>query len=180
MKPSGVLGRVVLLLVVATAGIIGAAAPSHAQTYPSVPTLTVDKATVTPCEKANLTGTGFLPNTTVTISADGTVIGTVMTDSSGNFTFPYMVSCTAVSGQITFTATDGVNTLSATVTVSSSATSGGSGTTGAGTSGTSAGSTSGTLTTTGAYVEPLIRAAVLLIAAGGLLLLALRRRELSV
>lgn len=146
---------------------------SFAQTYPSVPTLTVDKSTLTPCEQANLSGTGFLPNSTVTISADGVVIGTVVTDASGNFTFPYMVSCTAVSGQITFSATDGVNTLSASVTVVSSSSSNGSNASSSG----NAGASSGSLTTTGSNVEPLVRVAVLLIAAGGLLLLGLRRRD---
>lgn len=149
--------------------VLALALPSTAamaQSYPDTPTLTVDQTVVPPCTTVVLTGTGFLPNTLVTITVGGTVIGTVTTDADGNYTFPYTISCSEVDGAVlTFTASDGTNVLSVSVTIEAAAVT----TTTAG----------GTLPKTGASdtTALLVRVSVVLVAMGGILVLATRRRR---
>jgi LPXTG-motif cell wall-anchored protein len=130
--------------------------------YNVPPTLTVSQTAIAPCGTATLVGTNFLPNHEVTITANGIVIGTVTTDAAGSFSFPYTIPCDAVSGNIEFRATDGVNTLSVNVMVT----------------GTTV-PTPGALPKTGAgsTTQTLIRIGVLLIAAGGMVVIATRRRS---
>ena len=155
------------------------AGAAFAQTYPNTPTLTVDQPVVPPCTTVVLTGTGFLPNAVVTISVDGKVIGTVTTDDQGNYSFPYTVSCSEVDGAVlTFTGDDGTNILSVSVTIEAAVV-----TTTAGGSPTTSGSstTSGVLPRTGASDTTmlLIRISVVLVAVGGILVLATSRRKRS-
>lgn len=150
-------------LVAVVALLVPAAVASAAGTYPDTPTLTIDKTVTAPCETVILTGTGFLPNHLVTITVNGKVVGTTTTDANGNFTFPYPVPCDAVAGQLVFHANDGTNDLEvdATVIVASTST-----------------TTTGSLPRTGSSDTTLRLAqlSVLLIAAGGILVLATRRR----
>jgi hypothetical protein len=150
-----------------------------AQSYPDTPTLTVDQPVVPPCTRVVLTGTGFLPDTLVTITVDGTVVGTVMTDDQGNYTFPYTVSCSAVDGAVlTFTGDDGTNVLSVSVTIEAAVvttTTGGGGGGGA----TSTSTASGTLPRTGTSSTTmlLVRVSVVLVTVGAILVLAANRRR---
>jgi len=171
-------------LLVACALVMGlyATGTASAQTYPSVPTLTVDQPIVDPCTTVILTGTGYLPNAPVTITVNGQVVGTVTTDGSGNFTFPYPVPCSAAAGQLQFTAADRINSLNTTVTVrarSISSVSNGANSATQSASAASTGSGSGSLPVSGSNTDNFVRIAVLLIALGGILLLALRRRDRS-
>jgi len=113
--------RLFRLLAVATVIVIASMVPasmaSAAGEYPDTPVLTIDQHQVPPCTTLILTGGGFLPNTLVTITANGKVVGTVMTDGQGNFTFPYPVPCDAQAGQIVFHANDGTNDLEVDATV---------------------------------------------------------------
>ncbi len=157
--------RIAAALLIALLALGLPAAAATAQTYPSTPTLTVDQPVVPPCTTIVLTGTGFLPDTLVTITVDGTVIGTVMTDDQGNYTFTYTVSCSAVDGAVlTFTANDGTNILSVSVTIEAAAV-----TT----------TTAGSLPKTGASDTTmlLVRVSVVLVAVGGILVLAAGRRR---
>ena len=158
--------RLFRLLAVATVIVIASMVPasmaSAAGEYPDTPVLTIDQHQVPPCTTLILTGGGFLPNTLVTITANGKVVGTVMTDSQGNFTFPYPVPCDAQAGQIVFHANDGTNDLEvdATVVVQTA-------------------TTTGTLPRTGSSDTTLrlVQLSVLLITMGGILVLATRRRN---
>jgi len=157
--------RVLSSLLIALLALALPATVASAQTYPSTPTLTVDQPVVPPCTTIILTGTGFLPNTLVTITVDGKVIGTVMTDDTGSYTFPYTISCSEVDGAVlTFTGNDGTNILSVSVTIKATVT-----TTAA----------PGTLPRTGASDTTtfLLRLSILLVAVGGLIVVATRRRN---
>ena len=144
------------------------AGAAFAQSYPSTPTLTVDQTVVPPCTTVVLTGTGFLPDAVVTITVDGTVVGTVTTDDQGNYTFPYTVSCSAVDGAVlTFTGDDGTNILSVSVRIEAAA--------------VTTTTASGSLPKTGASDTTmlLVRVSVVLVAVGGILVLAANRRKRS-
>jgi hypothetical protein len=145
--------RVALATLVALMALVVPATAATAQSYPSTPTLTVDQTVVPPC-------------TTVTLTVGGTVVGTVTTDDQGNYTFTYTVSCSEVDGAVlTFTASDGTNVLSVAVTIEAAAV----------TSTTAA----GTLPRTGASDTTmlLIRVSIVLVAVGGILVLATSRRK---
>jgi hypothetical protein len=159
--------RVAAVLLIAFLALALPATAAVAQSYPSTPTLTVNKPVVAPCGTVVLTGTGFLPDSLVTITVDGTVIGTVMSDGNGDYTFNYTVPCSAVDGEVlTFTGNDGTNILSVTVTVEISAV-----TT----------TTAGSLPKTGVSDTTmlLVRVSVVLVAVGGILVLATARRRRS-
>jgi hypothetical protein len=169
-----------LLFVSALALGTAGAGVASAQTYPAVATLTVDQPVVDPCTTVTLTGNGYLPDATVTVSVNGQVVGTVMTDDDGHFTFPYPVPCNATAGQLLFTAADPANSLTTTVTVRGQAkTTGGDGSSSNGSGNVSNVGTgaTGSLPVSGSNTDTYVRIAVLLIAGGGLVLLASRRRE---
>jgi hypothetical protein len=160
--------RVVTALLVTLAALALPTTIAAAQSYPDTPTLTVDQPVVAPCTTVVLTGTGFLPDTLVTITVDGKVIGTVMSDENGNYTFSYTVSCSEVDGAVlTFTGDDGTNILSVSVTVE------------AGASAPTTTTTTGTLPRTGTSdtTASLIRVAVVLLTVGAILVLATSRRR---
>jgi len=161
MRNARSLRMLAITLVAVVACLIPASVAGAAGLYPDTPTLVIDQPVVPPCTTLMLTGTGFLPNTLVTITANGKVVGTVTTDANGGFTFPYPVPCDAVAGQIVFHATDGTNDLEvdAQVVVQTS-------------------TTTGTLPKTGSSDTTLrlVQGSVLLITMGGLLVLATRRR----
>jgi len=159
-------GRLVLAVLASTL-IVLTVAPAEAQDYPGGPTLTVDRPSVVCGETVVITGKDFLPNTEVTLTVGGEVIGTTTTDSQGNFSFRWTVPC-ALSGSVTVTATDRVNTLSVSLTVSAP----GPAPTAAPTP-----TPSGTLPRTGSDSDLLLRAGLLLVTAGGLLVLATRKRN---
>jgi len=158
--------RAAAALLIAILALALPAGVAFAQSYPSTPTLTVDQPVVPPCTKIVLTGTGFLPNTVVTITVDGTVVGTVTTDDQGSYTFPYTVSCSEVDGAVlTFTGNDGTNILSVSVRIEAAA--------------ATPTTAAGNLPKTGASDTTmlLVRVSVVLVAVGGILVLATSRRR---
>jgi LPXTG-motif cell wall-anchored protein len=156
--------RLVAVLALALFAVLAPSTAAFAQ-YSNVPTLTINTPTTTPCSQVVIKGTGFLPNHEVTITADGVVVGTVMSDANGDFTFTYTVPCNAVDGEIEFKANDGTNVLTVKVNVVVS-----------GTSATPA--PTGTLPKTGSSnTQNLLRIGVLLIAVGGMVVIATRRRS---
>jgi LPXTG-motif cell wall-anchored protein len=161
--------RLSLALLLGGVVLLFAAPAATAQDYPGGPTLTVDRPSVVCGDTVVITGKDFLPNTEVTLTVGGEVIGTVMTDGQGNFSFRWTVPC-SLSGSVTVTATDDVNTLSVSITVSAP-----------GPSPTAAPSPTpsgtGTLPRTGSDNDGLVRAGLLLVAVGGLLVLATRKRD---
>ena len=161
------LSRFVLALA-ASVLLVVAAAPAQAQDYPAGPTLTVDRPSVSCGQAVVISGKDFLPDTEVTLTVGGEVIGTAMTDSQGSFSFTWTVPCT-LSGSVTVTATDQQNTLSVALTVGAAG----------GPSPTTAPrpASSGTLPRTGSDSDVLVRAGLLLVAAGGLLVLSTRKRS---
>jgi LPXTG-motif cell wall-anchored protein len=148
---------------VLVAGAVGAGAVE----YPSDATLTVNDPTPACGQTVQVVGTGFLPDTTVTITIAGEVVGTTMSDADGNFTFPYTLPDPCISGEQLIRATDGTNTLLVSITVSST------------TQTTATTPAAGDLPVTGSSDTSLhlAQAGVLLVAAGGILLMATRKRR---
>jgi len=142
------------------------AGPAGALDYPGKSTLTVNDPTPKCGQTVDVVGTGFLPDTLVTVTVGGKVVGTITTDDQGSFTFPYVVPDPCVDGeQQTITATDGTNTLTVDITLSAT------------TATTLA--PSGNLPRTGSSDTTLhlVQLSVLLIAVGGVLLVATRKRR---
>jgi len=81
-------------------------------------TITVSVNSAKPGDTLTITGSGFTPNSTVTISSDNNwVTGTASTDGVGNFTAHPVVSSAATTAAITITARDGSGISATTVLV---------------------------------------------------------------
>ena len=163
VRPAQVL---VALFVAALLGLglmVTGSGTAGAVDYPSNATLTVNDPNPVCGQTVNVTGTGFLPNTLVTITIAGQVVGTVMSDANGNFTFPYTLPVPCVDGEQTIRATDGTNTLLVNINVSS----------------TTQTTVSGTLPRTGSSDTSLhlVQVGLLLVGVGGILLVATRKRR---
>lgn len=154
-----------LLLVVLGALVTGTTV-AGAQEYPPTATLTVNDPNPVCGETVEVRGTGFAPNATVTISIGGHDVGTAQTDAEGNFTFPYTLPDPCDSGEQIIRATDGTTTLLVTISVSS-------------TTVTTATTATGNLPRTGSSDSTLRLAqiGILLVAFGGILLMATRKRR---
>jgi LPXTG-motif cell wall-anchored protein len=165
MRANRPVALIVSLLMVFGFVALGAGA-SSALTYPANATLTVNNPTPKCGETVNVVGTGFLPNTEVTITISGVVVGTAMTDDKGNFTFPYTVPTPCIDGKQLIRATDGTNTLLVNITVLS----------------TTQTRATGSLPRTGSSgtTMHLVQAGILMVAAGGILLIATRKRRPTV
>lgn len=148
---------------------IGGAA--SAQQYPvQESTLQTNKTEVRPGEPITVSGEGFAPNTTVTITFDDAVVlGTTQTRPDGTFSTTVTIPANASPGTHTITATGtaangGTRRLTTTVRVL----------------GTAAAAPGGTLPRTGTGITaPLAASAGLLIAAGVVAVTATRRRRLA-
>jgi hypothetical protein len=110
------------------------------------------------------TGTGWPASSSVTISVNNTVVGTALTNASGQFSFSYTVPATA-TGTLAVSAGCGAFVLSQSVSVSSSTV----------TPVTT--STSSSLPVTGTQALGMAQVALALLAVGGLLVLVARRRS---
>ena len=155
-------------LSVAAPSVAGAAPCSVDPTYEAGVVLGVS-GSVTPGQAITITGSGFPPGCEVTITIDGGIVGTVTTSASGTFSFGTTLG-SSISGSISIGASAG----SFTKTISVPVTSPGGGTptptpTGAG--------GSGSLPRTGSSSSQLAGIALALLAAGGLLVVATRRRS---
>ncbi|MEJ5255106.1 MAG: carboxypeptidase-like regulatory domain-containing protein [Acidimicrobiales bacterium] len=154
-----------LLLAVCAAGLALLVVAPAAQAQPGYEggtTLTVSDPSPGCGSSVTLTGTGFKPNAEVTLTEQGGgVVGTATTDASGSFSFVWVIPQPCTAGTVVITASDGTTVMGVSITI------------GAGSGGTSA---PATLPRTGSDSANLLRAGVLLIAAGGLLVLATRKR----
>jgi LPXTG-motif cell wall-anchored protein len=154
-----------LLLATFLAGlIVVAAAPvvQAQQGYAGGATLTVSNPAPACGSPVTLTGTGFKPNAPVTLTQEGGgTIGTATTDANGTFSFVWTIAEPCTAGTVVIQASDGTTVLSVSITIG-------------GTTVQTTGTT--TLPRTGSDNGNLLRAGILLVAAGGLLVLATRKR----
>lgn len=145
--------RMLILGVMALALFVPAA---HAQYIPGTPGATVSDSTVSSGDTVTVTVTCDVPaGTDVTVFLDGTAVGSGQTDADGNVSVD--VTITGAPGS-THQITNSCNTAVLTVTI--------------------AGATAGPLPRTGTDSSlPLAKIAIVLIAAGGLLIVAARDRS---
>ena len=170
--------RVMALVVIAT--LLGAlfltAAPAGAQDaetcaiditdYEGSATISTDNISPEAGETITFTGTGFPPNTVVPLAVNGESIGSPTTDETGAFSFTYTVPTDLAPGaQLEFSATCGAFVLTQTITISAPGV----------TPPTTP--TQQPLPVTGGDFDWAIRAGLALIAVGGLVVLAVRRRS---
>lgn len=161
MKQAMRMTRLLLAVLLSIFAFSALAPAAHAQDYNNTPTLGVDKPSVTACQVVVITGSNFPPNSTVTLTVGGAVIGTANSDASGSFSFPWN-TCGVAPGVQTVTATSGPTVLSVNVTVLG------------GTTQTTVVTT--TLPYTGSDSTGLARMGAGLVAVGALVVLVARRR----
>lgn len=144
---------------------IGLGLPAQAQ-YTPQPGITIDKPVVSAGETVTVSGQDCEAGATVTISLGGTQVATATTGEDGTFSASFEVPPGTAAGTYTVTASNcTVEVLSSTLTVQGATTA-----TNASTAGT-------TLPRTGSgTTETLLRVGVVLVACGGLLAFAARRR----
>lgn len=163
------------VLILAGVLVIALAAPAAAQYGPSGPTVQAPSGTLVAGESITVSGQGFPPNTEVIIyfkragtAGRGTRLGTVMTDSNGNFTAQVRVPSFVTAGDFTITAVAGAVEQTTNVHVGGTVLRHGSSTTGG---------TTGHLPRTGtSSIVPLTAIGAALVAAGGGVMLFTRQR----
>jgi len=79
--------------------------------------ITISPTSGTVGNAITITGSGFLPNKGITINLDGSLVATATSSSSGTFSALFTISSTVSSGSHTITASDGNNTVSATLSI---------------------------------------------------------------
>ena len=177
-------------LLVAVPSVAGAAQAADACTpgsYASSMVLTVNPTTATAGAPVTIAGTGYPPNSTVTLTytvvTDTTVqtITTVTTNASGAFSYNWTVPAGTTASQLNVTSsacgTTKTTILAITVaktTTTVAAPAAGTGGAAAGTGGVAAGTTA--LPTTGSDVLPLVAGGVALLVIGSLVVLSSRKR----
>ena len=144
------------ILLLATVLFALSAGPALAQYTPGQPGFIIDPTEVYPGDGISISGQGCPPATTVVFTVNGQVVGELPTsnDEDGTFTGTIIVPADLPPGTYTLVATCGEIVMSNSFTVLSS--------------------DSGTLPVTGNDPFPLVRWSLLLIAVGGLVLLAVR------
>lgn len=156
--------RKALVLAAVLLGALLFAPSALAQYQPNQPGLILNPSTTTPGGDVTAVGFGCARRVTVTITIGGEIVGTTITgdDPKGSFSVPFKAPTTP--GEYTVTAQCGTTIMSSVLTVIAAPT-------------TTTSIVSGTvLPITGSdSTVPLIRIGLLLIAVGGLLLLAVRR-----
>jgi antitoxin (DNA-binding transcriptional repressor) of toxin-antitoxin stability system len=157
-----------------TAGLVAGADVASAQYAPGACVIIVDPTSVSAGETVQITAQGFPPGQTVTFTVAGIPIASVTAsnDVAGQVTTSATIPADLPEGTYTIEAQCGNQLATASVNVSSAASNAGAGNRSAG-----SGSTSGSLAGTGADPMPFVKAGLLLLACGGLILLAVRKRE---
>lgn len=146
--------RMLILGVMALALFVPAA---HAQYNPGTPGASVSDSTVTSGDTVTVTATGCEPGSTVTFYLDGNTLGSATADDSGTAAADVVITGSPGAHQITNSCNDAVISI------------------------TIAGATAGALPRTGSDSSlPLAKIAIVLIAAGGLLIVAARDRSKKV
>lgn len=133
--------------------------------YNPAATFTATPSSATPGTTVVLAGTGWPANSTIAIAVGGTAAGSATTNAAGAFSFNFAIPANA-SGTITATATCGALVLSTTISIQPTV--------------TLAPTTipTGTLPVTGSNSTGLlVPVALSLVALGGLLVLAVRKRQ---
>jgi LPXTG-motif cell wall-anchored protein len=173
------LKRTMVIAVAAVAALVVlGAAPVGAQQYPPANNfVTVDDVTPHPCQSVTITAGTYTTGSTVDFSLDSgaTSLGSAAADASGVATLTAAIPEGTQSGshKVTASGTTATGPLTQSITVDVSGSCAGA----AATPVTTAGA-SGRLPKTGSNsTMPLARAAALLMAVGGMLLLATRRRR---
>ncbi len=132
--------------------------------YEGSASVTVDDLSPQAGDTITFVGSGFPPGTVVPLALNGETIGSPVTDTSGAFSFSYTIpSDLAVGTSLTFTATCGAFVLTQTVTITAIS--------------VPTTQPQGRLPVTGADNGWLVRTGLALVAAGGAVLLVVRRRQ---
>ena len=200
-KRSGTRRLVAVLAVGLLATVTGLAVPAAAQEYPPTPIIDVDQPIVPEGNIVTITGSGFLPNSVVCLcilngpngfreavqlaaaglaaqtqeeqaiatcrALGGTVIGTTASDANGNWSFQWDTTVLP-PGDYELAATDGTNTLAVNVQITPPV---------GPTPTTVPGPVVPGLPQTGGVAEGPLRVGAVLLAIGGLVLLAVRSRR---
>ncbi|MEJ7764970.1 MAG: Ig-like domain-containing protein [Acidimicrobiales bacterium] len=172
-----------LLLSANGAEAVSACPPGGPQYPVGTCTLEVSPSEVQPGDEITVSGSGFMPGSTVTVTlSDGTVLGTAVVDENGNFTGVFRIPAGTEAGVFEVFAT-GVDpagepfVLSGTLTVSDATPAPGGGTP---PPGGRADPPGGRLPRTGTDSLAIVGAGLALAATGLGLTLAARRRKLAV
>jgi LPXTG-motif cell wall-anchored protein len=153
--------RKAFVVVAVLFGALMMTSTAGAQYQPGQPGLVLTPSTTTPGGSVTALGFGCPPGSVVEISIDGTVVGTTIAahDGKGSFQVPFTAPTTP--GQFTVTATCGVTIVSSILTVIAAPT-----------------TLPPVLPRTGSdSTLPLTRLGLVLVAGGGLLVLAVRKRR---
>jgi hypothetical protein len=135
------------------------AGPAHAGEYTPPPGIVVDDPTPDPGGQVTVTGESCEVGATVTISLGGVVVGTAVVGADGTFTATFTVPADTAPGTYEVSVTNcATEVLGTTITVG-------------GPQGTALPRTGSNST------EPLVRTGVVLVAAGVVLVYAVRRRQ---
>jgi LPXTG-motif cell wall-anchored protein len=162
--------RLLTVLAIVLVGLGFAVAPAHAgvEEYPPDPGITVDDPNVDPGGTVTVRGESCAPGVLVTIEFLGEVVATVTTAEDGTFVATFDVPAGTAAGTYDVDAIDcTTEVLSTSISVGAPAT-------------TTTTVASTTLPRTGSDgTETLVRVGVVLLAAGGLLAFAARRRSVA-
>lgn len=151
------------VLAIAAMLLVVSATAANAQYIPDQPGFIITPPTTTPGGAISFSGQGCPPNSTVTFTLNGQVIGQGQAAADGTFFIPGQAPNIA-PGQYTVIATCGDVTMSNILTIVSG-------------SSTIIPGTSGTLPQTGSNSLVIARVALALLAVGGLIVLGTRRRR---
>lgn len=177
------------MLIIATGLVVALAAPAAAQYGGAA--ISPSTTTVGSGGSLTVTGEGFTPGSTVdlTLSSASTKsvraasgLGSAIATSAGTFSKVVTIPPSTAPGTYSIVASDGVHTATTTIVVTSGGSTSGGSSGGSGTSSSSGGSgssgvSSGTLPRTGSTdLIPLTAAGAVLVAIGGMVVLAVRRR----
>ena len=155
--------RTILKAVLLLSGLLLAlvAAPAaQAQNYGPTPGISVDNPTVTQGNTVTVRGTACTPGSTVTVSMNGSAVGNATVLSDGTWVLTFTVPASTTPGSYTVSASGCVSgtTQSTSINVLSA-------------------STTSNLPLTGSSTQVPVTLAIVLIAAGGLLVFAASRRK---
>lgn len=163
-----------------------AACPPDSSSYASTMVLTVSPSTASAGEPVTISGTGYPPNSTVTLtytvgtSTTVQTIGTAKVNSTGAFSFPWTVPAGTTAGElhISSSACSISKTTILSITVSKTTTTTPGAVTPTPTAGPAGPSHAGTapLPVTGSDVLPLVAGGVALLVIGSLVVLSSRKR----
>ena len=152
------------LLVTTMATLAITATSASAQYVPGTPGIVVNPGSTTVGGEVTVQGTGCPANVTVTIKIGDIVVGTATSNDAGNFTFHVKLPPSITPGQYTVHALCGDLDLTAVLSVSALPVS-------------TTIATGGTLPKTGTDSGMWVKVGLSLVAVGGLLVLATRRRR---